>query len=595
MTTGIGNMAYADPDEVDAEIEAAFAEAVSIPQVSTIPAPSFKQAPAEVSTLRDTQAMNSLDLKKRLLQERLNLPKPQNPKTIATPNLSLGSDPDDEGLLNLGSEISAIMGLEGESGHTHAFFASSVDKSENAVSPLPRKLEPAQKLEPESEERAHSPNLERPVSVADEVRPPTSPFERIKTDTSRPILDGFSDAEEIMGLGLPVEIMSFTAEESFQAFEDIEIEPEIGGVGAESTKPRLGAAEFGANEEGLGVVSTSALERMEQIGDPKHPAPNGVRSVPGVFEVAPDNFAEVTSAPAAGILRRKRKTTVATFVPVAVLKTAHQHVYAVAVSADGTYVATAGGDNHVCVWGVDGGLVHRLRVEHPGINAVAFSPDGSVLAAGGDEGIVHLWLLPTAESGRVRHAQMVGHTAWVTGVDFTADGRYVLSSSYDGTARIWNLERGESVHVLNGHQGPVADISTSPVRTITLGHDGTVRVWNSQWIQVDIFDGFDTLISGGTNGEITAWCAANGHVFRDSEGHPKPMLSHRGQARGIAVGEDGTIVSVGEDARVMIYNRDSAEPHQSLRTGSACWSVDLRGKHLAVGCDDGGVHVFRIQ
>jgi WD40 repeat protein len=340
-------------------------------------------------------------------------------------------------------------------------------------------------------------------------------------------------------------------------------------------------------------TSTSATER-ESVAVQVEEQPSLDR-VPGVFEVAALDLGGAAPVAQAGIIRRRRRAETINFVPCAVLKTTHGHVYAVAVSPTGQYVASAGGDNHVCVWSPDGVLVHRLRIEESGINALTFSADGSMLAAGGDEGVVHLWLLPKGdEAARVRHAKMYGHTAWISGVSFSKDGRFVATSSFDGTARIWSLEQGKAIQTLSGHQGPVSDICCSPGRTVTVGHDGTVRIWNSQWMQIDLVDGFDGLNSVATDGVTTAWCAANGEVFRDSAGHPRPLLRHRGAARSVAIGTDGVIATAGEDGMVRLYERDGSQPQQSLRTGSPCWSVDLYGKYLAVGCDDGSVHVYRI-
>ena len=80
-----------------------------------------------------------------------------------------------------------------------------------------------------------------------------------------------------------------------------------------------------------------------------------------------------------------------------------------AFSADGTRLATAGGDGTVRVW--DPGIGEQLLVlrGHKGaVNSVAFSPDGWRLASAAADGTVRSWaldldeLVEIAENGLTR-------------------------------------------------------------------------------------------------------------------------------------------------------------------------------------------------
>jgi WD40 repeat protein len=43
-----------------------------------------------------------------------------------------------------------------------------------------------------------------------------------------------------------------------------------------------------------------------------------------------------------------------------------------------------------------------------------------------------------------------GHNGWVMAVTATADGKYVISASYDGTIRVCDLEKGENISCFTG-------------------------------------------------------------------------------------------------------------------------------------------------
>src|SRR4051812_9510971 len=72
-----------------------------------------------------------------------------------------------------------------------------------------------------------------------------------------------------------------------------------------------------------------------------------------------------------------------------------------------------------------------------------------------------------------------GHAATVRAVLFLADGRRALSSSDDGTLRLWDVPRGRTIRVLSGHDGPVLAVAVSADgrSAVSGGQDGTVRLW----------------------------------------------------------------------------------------------------------------------
>ena len=55
----------------------------------------------------------------------------------------------------------------------------------------------------------------------------------------------------------------------------------------------------------------------------------------------------------------------------------------------------------------------------------------------------------------------VGHRNGVTGAVFSPNGLLVATGSLDHTARIWSLDDGRAVHVLE-HDEPLTDLAFSP-------------------------------------------------------------------------------------------------------------------------------------
>ncbi|MBX3732908.1 MAG: protein kinase [Verrucomicrobiae bacterium] len=121
---------------------------------------------------------------------------------------------------------------------------------------------------------------------------------------------------------------------------------------------------------------------------------------------------------------------------------------------------------------------HTEWLPDSGLSTLAVSPDGRWLASGsGFEDVsVRIW---DTSNGR-QTVRLDGHTAWVSKVDFTQDGRHLLTASTDQTIRIWDTTTWKLEKVLRGHRHEVYGLAFSPVtrRIATGSNDGDLLLWN---------------------------------------------------------------------------------------------------------------------
>lgn len=75
------------------------------------------------------------------------------------------------------------------------------------------------------------------------------------------------------------------------------------------------------------------------------------------------------------------------------------------------------------------------------VRSVAFSPGNSLLAAAGDAGIIALYDMKQGE----HVSNLRGHTSWVTTVDWSDTGEFLLSGSMDGKVKVWSVDRNACV------------------------------------------------------------------------------------------------------------------------------------------------------
>jgi hypothetical protein len=119
--------------------------------------------------------------------------------------------------------------------------------------------------------------------------------------------------------------------------------------------------------------------------------------------------------------------------------------------------------------------VRRLQGHQNYVVEVNFSPDGKWIVTGAWDNTARLC---DAESGRLVHT-LVGHGHRVEGARFSADSQRIVTGSLDGAIRVWDVATGGEVHRFDGHPRPVTKVSFLPDRNYVVSGswDGTARLW----------------------------------------------------------------------------------------------------------------------
>lgn len=126
-------------------------------------------------------------------------------------------------------------------------------------------------------------------------------------------------------------------------------------------------------------------------------------------------------------------------------------------------------DNEEPLADIEGHSPHR-------VSRVAFHPSGRFLATTCFDHSWRLWDLDVCEE--ILHQE--GHSKPVYDVVFHPDGSLVLTTSLDSYGRVWDLRTGRCIMFLEGHLEELlgADIAKNGYHAATASVDNTVRIWD---------------------------------------------------------------------------------------------------------------------
>jgi serine/threonine protein kinase/WD40 repeat protein/tetratricopeptide (TPR) repeat protein len=126
-------------------------------------------------------------------------------------------------------------------------------------------------------------------------------------------------------------------------------------------------------------------------------------------------------------------------------------------SPDGRCVAylAENARDSVRIFDIEKGVEVASLPAYVGVGSVAWSADGRLLAVGGSEGTIRLW--DTEQKTLV--SSLEGHRHLVSSLVFMHASGLLISSSWDGSTRLWDPVRGRLLVTLRGSGGDIWRVS----------------------------------------------------------------------------------------------------------------------------------------
>ncbi len=124
----------------------------------------------------------------------------------------------------------------------------------------------------------------------------------------------------------------------------------------------------------------------------------------------------------------------------------------------------------------------RLEAVDARLLHVATSPDQTLIAAGAPDGRIFLWDVQTRKLLRT----FEGLTGAISALAIGGDNTYLVASAISGDGinpqasliGVWDIERGDFLHTLRGHDEPVLDLAVQPQGDTLISISGaSLRMW----------------------------------------------------------------------------------------------------------------------
>lgn len=267
----------------------------------------------------------------------------------------------------------------------------------------------------------------------------------------------------------------------------------------------------------------------------------------------------------------------------------------VTFDAIGRYVAATAGDS-VTLWDAITGRPEGSLQHTNAVTGVAFSLDGRRIATTGLDGTLRVWdantrvqrfwtpaAVPLHDDGRPAGelgAVHDGEASWLQTVAFCADGRKLVTTGRDGSAKIWDVEAGGELASFRAHEQAIHRIAYDPTggHIASASDDGVVvsdltgqlvwRLASPAAVRAMAFDATGTRLAASSGADVTLWKLGKPDIEELS-------FTAKAQVEDLQVFRNRERVAVAAGREITVWSAPGQHPDLAIDAGTALHSVAI--------------------
>jgi WD40 repeat protein len=147
-------------------------------------------------------------------------------------------------------------------------------------------------------------------------------------------------------------------------------------------------------------------------------------------------------------------------------------------------VFTAGGDGILTRWDIhEGRTLESIQLSHQSLRGLAYSPSRQEIAVGASDKNIYIL---DAGNFRIKATISAAHDHSVFCVQFSPDGKRLLSGGRDAQLKVWDADGLHSLSSQPAHWFTINDIVFHPDGQLfaTASRDKTIKIWDAQTFQL---------------------------------------------------------------------------------------------------------------
>lgn len=276
-----------------------------------------------------------------------------------------------------------------------------------------------------------------------------------------------------------------------------------------------------------------------------------------------------------------------------------------AVFDNGRRALSGSTDKTLRLWDIVSGKMLKVWRGHS-VNCCRLIDSGRKALTGNSDGVLRILNLETDDVTVLQ--DLTGHTKSVFCLDVSTNERLALSGSWDNTLRLWDIDTGQTMKVLEGHTLPVwcCVLFEGGRKALSGSWDHSLRLWDietsktllnfeghkkSVWC-CELFDNQTKVLSCSKDKTLRTWSVETGKMLQVLRGHSAAVQC-------CAVFDNDTkVLSGGCDYKLRIWNLTTGETLHTivgLTDAVLCCTVFDNGRKALTGSRSKALQVWDLE